>query len=216
MILKGLEMKINEIFYSIQGEGKWAGLPNVFIRTTGCNLRCSYCDTKYAYKSGDEMKIEEILNEICKYPCKSICITGGEPLIQDGILDLIDTLIKKDYKICFETNGSLDIVELSNKKSLMISLDVKCPSSNMHEKNFLKNINILRKEDQLKFIIANKEDYDYAKKIVKKYKPACSVFFHPVYGTNPIYLAKWIINDKLAVNLGLQLHKIIWGEMRKN
>ena len=216
MILKGLEMKINEIFYSIQGEGKWAGLPNVFIRTTGCNLRCSYCDTKYAYKSGDEMKIEEILNEICKYPCKSICVTGGEPLIQDGILDLIDALIKKDYKICFETNGSLDIIELSNKRSLMISLDVKCPSSNMHEKNFFKSINILREEDQLKFIISNKEDYDYAKKIVKKYKPVCSVFFQPVWGTSPINLAEWIINDNLDVNLGLQLHKIIWGERRKN
>lgn len=205
-------MKINEIFYSLQGEGKWAGLPNIFIRVTGCNLRCSYCDTTYAYYSGDEMKLDEILTEISKYPCKFICITGGEPLLQNDILNLIDALLKKEYSICLETNGSIDIINLYNKKPLMISLDIKCPTSNMHEKNILRNINILKKEDQLKFIINNKEDYDYAKKIVQKYRPTCNVFFQPVWGTNPINLAEWIINDKLNVNLGLQLHKIIWGK----
>ena len=118
-------MKINEIFYSLQGEGKWTGLPTIFLRTAGCNLRCVYCDTKYAYDSGKEMNEEEIIKEISKYSCKSICITGGEPLLQDGVLDFIDVLLKNDYNICFETNGSLNIEELSSKKSLMISLDTK-------------------------------------------------------------------------------------------
>ena len=207
-------MKINEIFYSIQGEGKWTGLPNIFIRTSGCNLRCSFCDTKYAYDDGKEMSIDEILSQISKHPCKYICITGGEPLLQKETSDLIDALIKREYKICLETNGSITVEKLSNKKSLIISLDIKCPSSNMHKKNYLKNIFFLRKEDQLKFVIKDKDDFDYAKKLVNKYKPICTVFFQPLWGTNPSELANWIIKDDLDVKLGLQLHKIIWGDAR--
>jgi len=204
-------MKINEIFYSIQGEGNWTGFPNIFIRTTGCNLRCSFCDTKYAYNKGKEMTLEKIIEKISIYPCKYICITGGEPLLQKDIVDLIDKLLKKGYKTSIETNGSLSIKKISNKKSLMISLDIKCPSSKMHKKNFLKNVNFLKKKDQLKFIIKNKTDYEYAKKFLKDYKPVCTVFFQPVWGKNPKNLAKWIINDGLSVKIGLQIHKIIWG-----
>jgi len=207
-------MKINEIFYSIQGEGKWTGLPNIFIRTTGCNLRCSFCDTQYAYNEGKEFNPGEIIESIKKYPCKYVCLTGGEPLYQDGTLGLIDALLKKDYKICLETNGSINIKEIVNKKNLMISLDIKCPSSNMHEKNYLENINLLKKKDQLKFVIKDKKDYEYAKKTIKKYKPQCIVFFQPVWDNNPKQLAEWIIKDKLNVRLGLQLHKLIWGEKR--
>ena len=143
-------MKINEIFYSLQGEGKWAGLPNIFIRTTGCNLRCSYCDTKYAYHSGEEMNIDSILKIINKYPCKNICLTGGEPLLQNDTPSLINALIDKKYNICLETNGSLKIEGLSNKKSLIISLDIKCPSSNMDDKNLFSNIKFLKEKDQFK------------------------------------------------------------------
>jgi len=207
-------MKINEIFYSLQGEGKWTGRPNIFIRTSGCNLRCSFCDTTYAYYDGKEMSINEILSQISKYPCKYICLTGGEPLLQNEILDLIDALLKKDYKIYLETNGSINIKKLSNKKSLIISLDIKCPSSKMHEKNNFKNISLLKKDDQLKFVIDDKNDYNYAKKIIDKYKPICTVFFQPVWGTNPSNLAEWIIHDGLNVKLGLQLHKIMWGEKK--
>ena len=207
-------MKINEIFYSIQGEGKWTGLPNIFIRTSGCNLRCSFCDTTYAYDDGKEMSIDKISSKISKYPCKYICITGGEPLLQNETLDLIDYLLKNNYKICIETNGSISIQKISNKKSLMISLDIKCPSSKMHEYNQFENISLLRKNDQLKFVIKDKDDYNYAKKIVNKYKPVCNIFFQPVWGNDPITIAKWIISDKLDVKLGLQLHKIIWGEKR--
>jgi 7-carboxy-7-deazaguanine synthase len=205
-------MEINEIFYSLQGEGRWTGLPNIFIRTSGCNLRCSFCDTTYAYDDGKEMSIDEIFGQISKYPCKYICITGGEPLLQNDTSELIDVLLKRNYKICLETNGSINIEKLSNKKSLIISLDIKCPSSNMHEKNYFKNISLLRKGDQLKFVIKDKDDYNYAKKIVNEYKPTCMVFFQPVWGKNPEELANWITTDGLDVKLGLQLHKIIWGD----
>jgi len=207
-------MKINEIFYSLQGEGKWTGLPNIFIRTSECNLRCSYCDTKYAYIEGTEKNIEDILKEIKKFSCKNICITGGEPLLQCDILNLLNSLIKQKYSICLETNGSLSIEEVSNFPTLMISLDIKCPSSNMHEKMDLKNIELLRPNDQIKMIIKNEMDYNYAKDILRQYKPKCSVFFQPVWGINPNSLAEWMLKDGLKVRLGLQLHKIIWGEKK--
>ena len=205
-------MKINEIFYSIQGEGKWTGQPNIFIRTTGCNLRCAYCDTKYAYKNGKNMTITEITEKIKKYPCKKICLTGGEPLEQKETVQLIDALIKENYEICLETNGSKNIKQLVNKKNLLISLDIKCPSSEMHNKMKYENIKLLKQKDQIKFIIKNKEDCNHAKQIIKKYKTKCPIFFQPVWGTNPKNLAEWILKDGLNVQLSLQLHKILWEE----
>jgi len=207
-------MKINEIFYSLQGEGKNTGLPTIFIRVTGCNLRCSYCDTKYAYYTGKELEIPKIIKKIEKYNCKNICITGGEPLLQKDITLLIDKLTEKNYNICLETNGSCSIKNISNKKNLVISLDIKCPSSNMQNKMDYSNIKLLKEEDQLKFIIKNKKDYEYAKEIIERYKPKCTVYLQPVWGTNPEKLAEWIKKDYLNVRLGLQLHKIIWGEKR--
>jgi len=208
-------MKINEIFYSIQGEGTWTGHPYIFVRTTGCNLRCSFCDTKYAYDEGEEIPVTKIIEKIGNYPCKHICITGGEPLLQKDIIELTDKLSKKGYKISIETNGSLSVEKISKKKSLMISLDIKCPSSYMHKNNYLDNINFLKKNDQLKFVIKNKEDYNYTKKILEKYKPICTVFLQPVWGKNPKNLTKWVIDDGLDVKIGLQIHKIIWGRKRK-
>lgn len=207
-------MKINEIFYSIQGEGNWAGLPNIFIRTAGCNLRCSFCDTIYAFDVKQEMTLSEIVKEIKKYKCKHICITGGEPLIQIETNRLIDILCNKGYRICLETNGSIDIKKIVEKKSLMISLDIKCPSSGMNKKMFFDNIFHLDINDQLKFIIGNKKDYEYAKKIVQDYEIFCPIFFQPVEGTNLKKLAGWILNDGLNVKLGLQIHKIIWGNKK--
>ena len=207
-------MNICEIFYSIQGESSWTGLPNIFIRTAGCNLRCSFCDTKYAYHDGKKMSIEEIMNDIRRYHCKYVCVTGGEPLLQNETLELIDVLSKRNYSTCLETNGSISIENIAGKKSLMISLDIKCPSSNMHEKMCLKNTSYLREDDQLKFVICNKEDYDHAKEIVRKCKPICSVFFQPVWETDPKHLADWILRDGLNVKLGLQLHKIIRRDKR--
>ena len=207
-------MKVNEIFYSLQGEGKWTGLPNIFIRTTGCNLRCSFCDTKYAYYDGNEMDFGQILERISKYSCKYLCITGGEPLLQKDLFSLLDILLKNEYQICLETNGSMSIKKIPNNKSILISLDVKCPSSKMHKKNCLENVELLRNKDQIKFIIGNQDDYKYAKEILKKYKPNCDVFLQPVWGNDPKLLSKWIIKDSLNVKLGLQLHKILWGEKK--
>jgi 7-carboxy-7-deazaguanine synthase len=207
-------MKINEIFFSIQGEGKWTGLPNIFLRCSGCNLRCAYCDTKSSYDDGKIMKTRDILNEIGKFPCKKICITGGEPLLQKEVFELIDTLIENNYEICLETNGSIDIQQLIEKKSLLISMDIKCPSSQMSEEMNFENLDFLSKNDQLKFIIGNKEDYEYAKKIIEKYKPLATIYFQPVWNFNPIRLSSWILEDGLDVYLGLQLHKIIWGDKK--
>ena len=207
-------MKINEIFYSIQGEGKLSGLPNIFIRTTGCNLRCKFCDTKYAYTKGEELTIQNITKQISKYRCKYVCITGGEPLIQKEINELIKSLLTQNYMISIETNGSQSIENISKIDKIMISLDIKCPSSNMHEKMIFENIYLLKEKDQLKFVVKDRKDYDYAKIIFNKYKPLCPVFFQPVWGSNSKDLAKWIIDDNLKVKLGLQLHKIIWGDKK--
>jgi len=207
-------MKINEIFYSMQGEGSWVGLPNIFIRTTGCNLRCSFCDTTYAYIHGVEMDVKEVVDEIQKYLCNYVCITGGEPLLQEETVELLDVLLQKKYVVCVETNGSINIEKLVGKKSLMISLDIKCPSSTMHDKMNFDNLSQLSCNDQLKFVINNKVDYEYAKKIMKKYKPQCIIFFQPVWGTDPKKLSSWILHDGLNVRIGLQLHKILWGDTK--
>ena len=207
-------MKVNEIFYSIQGEGTLIGVPSIFLRLTGCNLRCSFCDTTYAYEQGTEMSIQEILDEIKKFACATVCLTGGEPLLQKDAPKLIECLLQKKYKICLETNGSINIKKFVGKKSLMISLDVKCPSSGSHDQMNMNNLSYLSRNDQLKFVIKNKEDYDYAKKILRKYNPSCAVFFQPVWGTNPRKLASWILNDGVPVRLSLQLHKMIWGIKR--
>ncbi len=207
-------MKINEIFYSIQGEGKWTGLPNIFIRTTGCNLRCLFCDTKYAYEDGAELTITQIKEKLKKYDCKKTCITGGEPLIQKDLKNLTDTLLEEGYEIIIETNGSINIQPFAKKQNMIISCDIKCPSSKMHEKMFFKNIKRLSKKDQLKFVIQDKKDYNYAKEIVAKYSPCCTVFFQPTWKSNIKKLAKWILQDNLDVKLGIQLHKIIWGDAK--
>jgi 7-carboxy-7-deazaguanine synthase len=207
-------MNINEIFYSLQGEGALVGLPTVFIRTAGCNLRCSYCDTTYAYDEGKEITVDQILRIIESYHCSSVCITGGEPLLQKDLATLVTALVRKKYTICIETNGSKSVKKISEKKNVMISLDIKCPSSGMHQQMNLHNIKLLSKNDQLKFIIKRKQDYEYAKHIITTYTPRCMVFLQPVWGTNPRRLAAWILHDKLSVRLGMQLHKILWGEKK--
>ncbi|MEF8848107.1 MAG: radical SAM protein [Candidatus Thermoplasmatota archaeon] len=208
-------MKINEIFYSIQGEGKWTGLPNIFIRTTGCNLRCEYCDTKYAYYQGKNMEIKEIEDKISKYPCKNICITGGEPLLQKDITELITKLTTKKYSMLIETNGSKDIKKIKQFEPLIISLDIKCPSSKMHKKMKLKNIDLLTSRDQIKFIVKNEEDYIYAKKIIEKYQIDCTTYIQPVWGEKYQKFAEMIKKDGLKVRLGIQLHKVIWNNKKR-
>ncbi|OYT29341.1 hypothetical protein B6U98_02635 [Thermoplasmatales archaeon ex4572_165] len=202
---------INEIFYSIQGEGKWMGLPNIFIRTTGCNLRCSYCDTTYAYKNGEEKSLEEILEEISKFYCKKICVTGGEPLIQDNISELFTLLIDNGYLLCLETNGSKSVEPYLEYKNLFFSLDIKCPSSEMHENIYLSNLKMLRPIDQIKCIIGDRKDYEYAKQILSDNNISCNVFFQPIWGFSLQTISNWVLEDNLPYYVGIQLHKYIWG-----
>lgn len=207
-------MMIHEIFYSLQGEGVWVGLPNIFIRTMGCNLRCSYCDTKEAYEHGSMMRIDEIIDRIHQYHCDHICITGGEPLLQKDLPLLLDHLQDESYQVSIETNGSHFIQPLLNYSSLLISLDIKCPSSQMHEHMNFSNISLLRSTDQLKFIIKTKKDYIYAKEILTTYQPKSICVMQPVWGTNPKTIAHWILQDQLPIRFGVQLHKILWGEKK--
>jgi len=206
-------LKVNEIFYSLQGEGADAGLPTIFIRLTGCNLRCKYCDTEYAFYEGEKMEEETIIEKISKWKCKRVCITGGEPLLQD-VSKLINLLMKKNYEISIETNGSLSIEELVNKR-VVVKMDMKLPSSQMHDKMKMENIRLLRQTDELKFIIWDREDYEYAKNLIEKYKPDCQIIMQPVWKELPANkLADWILKDEIDARLSIQLHKILWGEER--
>lgn len=211
----GILMKICEIFYSIQGEGTLMGMPTIFLRLSGCNLRCTYCDTTYAYESGEELTIEQVYEKIQQYSCKQICITGGEPLLQSEIYKLIDLLVKNNYAVSIETNGSQDISKLCNYDAILISMDIKCPSSLMTEKMNWKNLEKLTKKDQVKFIIRDKNDFDFSKKISNKYQIESTIYFQPVWNQLNLHdLAEWILHDNLDVTLGVQLHKFIYGNRR--
>ena len=210
-----MKLKINEIFYSIQGESSYAGLPCIFIRLTYCNLRCSYCDTDYAFYNGTDMKISEIISDINKYPAKLIMITGGEPLLQENCIHLMQELLNKSYSVMLETSGSLKLKDVP--KSVIKIVDFKCPTSNMMNKNDWTIITDIQKEDEIKFVIANKEDYDWSKKMIKKYNlnKVCPILFSPVYNKIDMStLADWILKDGLNVKLQMQLHKHIWGEKK--
>jgi 7-carboxy-7-deazaguanine synthase len=208
-------MKVCEIFLSIQGEGVTMGLPTTFIRLTGCNLRCRWCDTTYAYEEGTEMTIDEILTKVKGLGCEQVCVTGGEPMCQNDTSRLVDHLIGQGYLVTLETNGSVSIETLQCSDHLMISLDVKCPSSGEHEKNSISNLELLSPNDQLKFIIEDKEDYDYAKGILNEHKPVCHVVMTPVGGTELKELVGWVLEDTLKVRVLPQLHKFIWGDQRR-
>lgn len=204
-------LKINEIFYSIQGESSKSGLPCVFIRLTYCNLRCTYCDTEYAFFDGKEMSIEEIISEVKRYKCNLVEVTGGEPLMQEDVFVLMSRLCNEGFDVMLETGGSISIKEV--EKRVMIVMDLKCPSSNMLKKNLYSNIDYLKRNDEIKFVIGSKEDYDWAKAIIKTYRLVnkCDILFSVVYGElEPVKLVNWILEDKLKVRYQLQMHKVIW------
>ena len=210
-----MKLKINEIFYSIQGESSYAGLPCIFIRLTYCNLRCSYCDTDYAFYNGTDMKISEIISEIDKYPTELVMITGGEPLLQENCIHLMQELLNKSYSVMLETSGSLKLKDVP--KSVIKIVDFKCPTSNMMNKNDWTIITDIQKNDEIKFVIANKEDYDWSKKMIEKYNlnKICPILFSPVYKKIDMStLADWILEDGLNAKLQMQLHKHIWGEKK--
>lgn len=204
-------LKINEIYHSIQGESTKAGLPCVFVRLTYCNLRCSYCDTEYAFYEGYDKSVEEVIEEVKKYNCNLVEVTGGEPLVQKESLDLMKKLCDEGFEVLLETGGSLPIKDVD--KRVRIILDLKCPSSKMMRKNLYENIDHLKPIDEVKFVIGTREDYEWSKEQIEKYKlnEKFTVLFSVVFGElEPVTLVNWILEDKLNVRYQLQMHKFIW------
>jgi 7-carboxy-7-deazaguanine synthase len=213
-----LPLRVNEIFFSIQGESSYAGRPCVFVRLTGCNLRCSYCDTPYAYEEGIWLDIPDIEKSVAAFNCRLVEITGGEPLIQTKTPELIRQLLDHAFTVLLETNGSQDI-GVVDERCIRI-LDIKCPSSGESEHNDLKNLGKMTPHDEIKFVIGNREDYEYAKNILSSclqhqdhLKPP---LLSPVFGKmDPETLAQWILEDQLDVRMQIQLHKLIWGPEKR-
>jgi len=206
-------IKVNEIFYSIQGESRFNGFPCIFIRLTGCNLRCKYCDTQYAYKKGRSLDIPKILTTIAPYPCSLVEITGGEPLLQKEMPALAQKILAAGYRVIVETNGSQDIAQLPPACSCI--LDVKTPDSGESENIFWPNLEQLKHRDEVKFVLMSYEDYDWAKEIIQKYRliPRVPISFTPAYNKlSPSAVARWLLEDGLRVRLQLQMHKVIWPD----
>ena len=204
-------MKINEIFKSIQGETSYAGLPCTFVRITGCNLRCSYCDTTYAYEEGREMSVGSIIDKVTKFKSKLVCVTGGEPLSNKDVPLLIKELLNKDFTVIVETNGSYDIRALP-QEAIKI-MDIKCPDSNMNHLMCWQNIDYLTKSDEVKFILSSRKDYEWTKELIYKYN--LSEITKVLIGTafcilSPRLVVQWILEDNLDVRFQLQLQKYIW------
>lgn len=207
-----MSLFVTEIFHSIQGESILMGRPCVFIRLSGCNLRCTYCDTQYAYENGTELALSTIIQKVSQYHCNLVEITGGEPLIQPDTPELISQLIAKGHEVMLETNGSLDISGI-NYRCIKV-MDIKCPSSNETDKNNFKNIEYLTQKDQIKFVIGSREDFKYAKSIISEFRPDLPddhILFSPVFNQMPYdTLAKWILEDSSTGRLQVQIHKLIW------
>ena len=209
--LNNMTLNITEIFYSLQGEAREVGIPTVFVRLTGCPLRCNYCDTAYAFKGNNPLSIEQILSEIAKYKTHYICVTGGEPMAQSNCLHLLDSLIEKGYKVSMETSGSIDISKVN--KNVSIVMDLKTPSSTEQHQNRYENIPLLENKDQLKFVIASRSDFEWCCGILDDHEILSDVLFSPVYESlRPAELADWILEKQLNVRLQVQLHKILWGD----
>lgn len=203
---------INEIFHSIQGESSHMGRPCVFVRLTYCNLRCSYCDTEYAFYEGTEMDIDKILGIVAGYNCKLVEVTGGEPLFQENVHELMKRLCDEGYEILLETGGSLSIAHVDPRVKRIV--DFKCPSSKMMKQNLWENVEHLKNSDEVKFVIGNREDYEWAKDKIQEYDLTmhCPVLMSVVFGElEPLQLADWILEDKLNVRFQLQMHKYIWS-----
>jgi 7-carboxy-7-deazaguanine synthase len=209
------KLRITEIFYSLQGESNTIGWPTIFIRLTGCPLRCVYCDTSYAFSGGEWMSLDEVVQQIKQYKTKYITVTGGEPLAQKACNKLLKQLCDEGYLVSLETSGSIDIEPVD--KRVVKVMDIKTPSSGEVNKNHLSNINYLNDNDEIKFVICNHDDYKWAKDTVKQYKltDKCDVLFSPVHGDiTAAELADWILQDQLNVRFQIQLHKYLWGDER--
>lgn len=206
-------LRISEIFYSIQGESSRTGWPTVFIRLTGCPLRCHYCDTTYAFKGGKVLSFETILERTAAYKARYITVTGGEPLAQPNCIPLLTELCNNGYKVSLETSGAFDISAVDSR--VMNILDLKTPNSGECDKNLMANIPLLKKTDQIKFVVANREDFDWSCKIIQEHnlEQRCELLFSPVWEKlAPATLAEWLLESHINARLQVQMHKILWGE----
>jgi 7-carboxy-7-deazaguanine synthase len=210
-----VRLRITEIFASVQGESSRVGLPTVFVRLTGCPLRCTWCDTAYAFTGGTTRALDDILAEVARHGLRHVCVTGGEPLAQKGCLNLLSALCDAGYDVSLETSGALDISEVDARVSRIV--DLKAPGSGEVGKNRYENIALLRPHDEVKIVLADAADYDWARAQIATHAldRRCSVLLSPVAGAlDPAELAEWIVRDRLPVRFQLQLHKILWNDAR--
>jgi len=208
-------LRISEIFFSLQGEASRVGLPTVFVRLTGCPLRCTWCDTAYAFTGGTAMDIDSVLAEVGRHPTRQVCVTGGEPLAQKNCPDLLAALCDQGYEVSLETSGALDISEVDSRVSRI--MDLKAPDSGESGRNRWENLACLTARDEIKIVIASRADYDWARAAIAQHRLAdlCPVLLSPAQGQlEPAQLAEWILADGLSVRFQLQLHKVLWGNMR--
>jgi len=210
-------MKINEIFYSIQGESSFIGWPTAFIRLTGCNLRCTYCDTQYAFEEGTEMSVTEILQAIEAFPTRLALVTGGEPMLQPSVHDLLRSLLERGYTVLLETGGQVSLSEVDPRVHKI--MDFKCPSSGMEIHNDYGNVRYLTRDDEVKFVVGDRQDFDWACDLVRRHNLTArvgAVLFSPIHSILSYEaLASWVLNCGIPVRLQLQLHKIIWPDTQR-
>lgn len=207
-------LKITEIFHSLQGEAVQVGLPTVFVRLTGCPLRCTYCDSEYAFTGGQWMHIDDIVAEVARHETPHVCVTGGEPLAQKRCARLLERLCDEGYSVSLETSGAVDITLADSRVSRV--MDLKTPDSGECDRNRWENLDALTPRDQVKFVICSRADYEWAVRKLRKYELSgrCEVLFSPSWGeVNPTDLADWILHDRLPVRLQMQLHKFLWGDV---
>ena len=207
-----MSLRITEIFFSIQGETSKIGLPTVFIRLTGCPLRCQYCDTSYAFYGGEVMLFEDIIHQVTKFNCKDVCVTGGEPLAQANSKKLLKDLADLDFQVSLETGGSISLKEVDER--VKVIMDIKTPDSGEATKNRWENLELLKQTDELKIVICSREDYQWSKEIIEQYKISekCPILFSPcAESIDPRDLAEWILTDQLPIRFQMQIHKILWN-----
>ncbi|MDE2388581.1 MAG: 7-carboxy-7-deazaguanine synthase QueE [Betaproteobacteria bacterium] len=211
--LETTTLRISEIFFSLQGETSRIGLPTVFVRLTGCPLRCGYCDTAYAFSGGENCSIAEILHQVARHKTKYVTVTGGEPLAQKACLILLAALCDAQYSVSLETSGALDLSQVDTRVSKI--MDIKTPGSGEVSKNNWNNLDYLTPRDEIKFVLCDEGDYRWAREQIesRQLQPICPILFSPVHGNlNPAMLADWILRDQLPVRMQVQLHKLLWGE----